>query len=69
MLDNPDAYSPSPSTYLEWECRARWERQEDGRTGDGLPSQDRIEQDSKYTLRAWIAVMTYLLSDFRFIFE
>jgi len=69
MLENKDAYDPRPSTYLEWECRARWYRDKDGRTDGDLPEEDRIEEDSNYVIRAWIAVIAYLLSDYRFVYE
>jgi hypothetical protein len=69
MLENKDAYDPRPSTYLEWECRARWYRDKDGRTDGDLPVEDRIEEDSNYVIRAWIAVIAYLLSDYRFVYE
>lgn len=34
-----------------------------------LPVLDRFDDDSRYTMRAWIAVVTYLLSDYRFVYE
>lgn len=69
MLENPDAYDPHPSTYMEWDCRARWIRQSDGRTDGDLPEEQRIEEDEYYSIRAWTAVLAYLMSDYRFIFE
>jgi len=69
ILADAGSYDPAPGTWLEWECRARWERLEDGRKGATLPSEQRIEIDERYTLRAWAAVVTYLMSDFRFVFE
>lgn len=69
MLANREQYTPQPSDWLEYECRARWERQANGRTGEGLPDEDRIEKDEYYSIRAWMAVLTYLMSDYRFIFE
>ena len=51
------------------ECRARWLRQADGRTDGDLPSEERIEQDEHYSIRAWMAVLTYLMSDYRFVYE
>ncbi len=38
-------------------------------TGEDLPQERRLEQDPHYTVRAWMAVLSYLLSDFRFLFE
>ena len=69
LLANADQYDPRPSTALEWECRARWYRQEDGRTNGDLPAELRIENDSDFVIRSWTAVITYLLSDYRFIYE
>ena len=69
MLENRENYDPQPSEWLEWECRARWLRQADGRTDGDLPSEERIEQDEYYSIRAWTAVLTYLMSDYRFVYE
>jgi hypothetical protein len=38
-------------------------------TGQDLPTAERIEQDDAYVVRSWMAVMTYLLSDYRFLYE
>ena len=60
------AFSPRPSTDLG-ACR-----------GDQVPDTNeylqwndpaRINYDPNYTVRAWMAVLTYLMSDYRFIFE
>lgn len=48
---NPDGsykYDPRPSTYLYWNCRARW----DLTTGAELPVEQRLEQDTNYVIRA-----------------
>ena len=29
----------------------------------------RVQRDERYVVRAWMAVMTYLLSDYRFLHE
>ncbi len=66
LLANPDDYTPTPSTTLTWGCRARWDRE----NGDAdLASEARIDYDSNYVIRSWMAVMTYLLSDYRYIYE
>ncbi|MBI4703571.1 MAG: hypothetical protein HY744_20865 [Deltaproteobacteria bacterium] len=57
--------SQTLSTYLEGSCRAST----DFWTGQALPEEERIEQDEKYIIRAWMAVLTYLLSDYRFLYE
>lgn len=38
-------------------------------TGASLAVEDRVVTDTDYTIRAWMAVMTYELSDYRFLFE
>ncbi|MCB9543246.1 MAG: DUF1588 domain-containing protein [Myxococcales bacterium] len=34
-----------------------------------LPAEERLERDPNYTLRAWSAVVTYLLADWRFLYH
>lgn len=46
-------------------CRAN----EDWWTGNPLPENKRINQDPDYTLRAWMGVLSYMLSDYRFLHE
>jgi hypothetical protein len=38
-------------------------------TGADLPDAQQINTDKRYTVRAWMAVITYLLSDYRFLYE
>jgi len=38
-------------------------------TDQPLSDADRITNDPDYTIRAWMAVMTYLLGDYRFLHE
>ncbi|WP_437738634.1 DUF1588 domain-containing protein [Sorangium sp. So ce1335] len=38
-------------------------------TREGLPEEQRLTRDENYTVRAWMSVMTYLLSDFRFLYQ
>lgn len=47
---------------LHGACRATF----DFDTQEELPGEARIERDPKYTVRAWMAVVTYLLADWRF---
>jgi hypothetical protein len=42
---------------------------DDRNTGDRLPDGRRISRDEGYTLRAWMAAVSYLLSDYRFLYE
>ena len=46
-------------------CRA----EKDQDSGMWLPAEQRITADPDYTVRAWQAVLTYLMSDYRFIYE
>lgn len=50
---------------LPWECRYR---RAPGTSVD-LPEEQRFEVDENYTVRSWMAVMTYLLSDYRFLYD
>jgi hypothetical protein len=38
-------------------------------TGKDLPEAQRITQDPDYTIRAWMGVLTYMLSDYKFLHE
>ncbi|WP_437642383.1 DUF1588 domain-containing protein [Sorangium sp. So ce854] len=38
-------------------------------TREALPEAERLTRDDNYTVRAWMSVMTYLLSDFRFLYQ
>ncbi len=42
---------------------------DDRMTGDSLPQERRINADPDYTIRAWMAAVSYLLSDYRFLYE
>jgi hypothetical protein len=46
-------------------CRAR----KDPYTDADLPADQKIEKDPDYTVRGWMAVITYLLSDYSFLYE
>lgn len=50
---------------LVYSCRAR----KNPYTDQDLPTADRLEKDPDYTVRAWMAVVTYLMSDFHFLYE
>jgi hypothetical protein len=47
------------------ECRA----EKDPVTGMDYPEDQRIQRDKDYTVRAWQAVMMYLLADYKFLHE
>ncbi|MEW5848679.1 MAG: DUF1592 domain-containing protein [Myxococcota bacterium] len=60
-----DVEDPLYSQYLPYACRA----DRDLVTGEDLPEEERIVLDRQYTIRAWMAVVTYLLSDFNFLYQ
>lgn len=51
--------------YLPYHCR----HLRDFWTNKDHPNDKQITQDPNYTIRSWMAVMTYLLSDYRFLHE
>jgi len=57
----------NPGRFLS--CRATREYLVDGSQGDLFPEEQWLEFDTSYSVHAWTAVMVYLLSDFRFIYE
>lgn len=38
-------------------------------TGAAIPAEQQVVDDPTYTVRAWMAVLTYMLSDYRFLYE
>lgn len=50
---------------LVYDCSGRW----DLATGDDLPKERVVDSDKNFTVRSWMAVMTYLLSDYKFLHE
>lgn len=50
---------------LPGQCRA----ESDWYTGNPIPENRRITSDPDYTVRAWMGVMSYMLSDYRFLHE
>ncbi|MEZ4471614.1 MAG: hypothetical protein R3F60_12585 [bacterium] len=46
-------------------CQGRY----DFWTNEDLPDPERLVRDDRYTVRAWMAVMTYLLADWRFLYH
>jgi hypothetical protein len=57
--------SDTLSDRIPYACQAR----RDPLTGEDLPESKRLELDPRYTVRAWMAVITYLMSDFQFLYE
>ncbi|HEU4412654.1 MAG TPA: hypothetical protein VFS43_45845 [Polyangiaceae bacterium] len=52
---------------LPFSCRARWTSPDTTAQEDELPEGERIEKDEDGTLHAWMAVMSYLFSDYKFL--
>jgi hypothetical protein len=50
---------------LTYACRARV----NPHTGVDLADGEKLEKDANYAIRAWSAVVTYLLSDYQFLYE
>jgi hypothetical protein len=55
----------SVSEDLVNQCRLNRDRN----TDDSLPQDRRINRDSEYTIRAWMAAVSYLLADYRYLYE
>ncbi|HEY8379304.1 MAG TPA: DUF1592 domain-containing protein [Nannocystis sp.] len=55
----------SENAWLSWWCQARV----DPNTNVDLPEAEKINTDENYVIRSWMAVMSYLLSDYRFLYE
>jgi hypothetical protein len=50
---------------IEWACRGRWLPESDTE----LPEEQRIDKDDNFTIRSWMAVVTYMLLDWKFLYE
>jgi hypothetical protein len=65
FLDTWHELSESGDQSLPWECQGRI----DPSTGMDLPMASQISKDPSYTIRSWQAVIAYLLSDYKFLYE
>src|SRR5690606_31424128 len=50
---------------LPWECQYR---RAPGAAED-LPEDQRLSRDDNYVIRSWMAVLTYMLADYRFLYD
>jgi hypothetical protein len=50
---------------LTWACQYR----QDLITGVEIPEDQRLAEDGDYVIRSWMAVLTYLIADYRFLYE
>jgi hypothetical protein len=53
------------SRSIDYSCRAR----RDPWTGVDLPEGEILQNDETYVVRSWMAVVTYLLADYKFLYE
>jgi hypothetical protein len=65
FLDTWHELSQAGNTGVPNDCQGQW----DLATGKNLPMNQQITDDKNFTLRSWLAVMTYLLSDYKFLHE
>lgn len=65
FLDTWRELSKNGSSDMAWECQGRW----DPLTGEELPESARLTRDDNFTVRSWLAVMTYMLGDYKFLYE
>jgi hypothetical protein len=59
-----DTTEPLPTT-IAAQCQAMVHPT----TGEALPAEQQVTEDPDYTVRAWMGVITYLLGDYRFLYE
>jgi len=65
MASSDEMVKAQFSQELPYPCRVH----KDYWTETDLPEEEQLARDEKYTIRAWMAVMTYLLSDYAFVYE
>ncbi len=63
--DGVESGLPGYALMLPQRCRALAEYW----SGDPLPDDSVIDQDPTYTVRSWMAVLVYMMSDYRFLVE
>jgi hypothetical protein len=57
--------SDSVGRDLPWECQYRRAPGMD----EDLPEDQRLSRDENYVIRSWMAVITYMLADYRFLYD
>lgn len=65
FLDTWHELNMSGDKSLRWECSGRWNPED----GTDLAKEVQIGDDPNFTIRSWMAVVSYLLSDWRFLYE
>jgi hypothetical protein len=65
FLDTWRELNQSGNTGMTYECTGQW----DPSTGMDLPMEVQITKDPDFTIRSWQAVIAYMMSDWRFLYE
>lgn len=65
LLETHREWKMAKSTDLPFDCQGRFDREQ----WVNLPQNRIIDRDNYNTIRAWMAVVTYLLADYRFLHE
>lgn len=65
FLDTWHELSQAGDKGLVFQCSGRV----DPETGKELPKEEQVTDDPNFTIRSWMAVTTYLLSDWRFLYQ
>jgi hypothetical protein len=60
-----EALKDKYNEWLPWACHVN----QDYWTRTDLPEEERLRQDPNYVIRSWMTVVTYLLSDYKFLYE
>lgn len=51
--------------HLDWSCGIH----QDPNTGDELVYEEKVYKDDQYIIRAWMGLVNYLISDFKYLYE
>jgi len=65
FLDTWHELSQAGNTNLQYTCQGQW----NPNTGVNLDKSVQITSDPNFTVRSWMSVMSYLLSDYKFLYE
>jgi hypothetical protein len=65
FLDTWHELSQQGDGGLSYGCSGRW----DPTNGQDLPDAVQITDDKNFTVRSWMAVMSYLMADYKFLYE
>ena len=65
FLDTWQELSQSGDTSLQYTCQGQW----NPNTGVNLAKNVQITSDQNFTVRSWMSVLSYLLSDYKFLYE